>query len=222
MPKLTEKSTPIFKKVVWGLVTVIGVSCILICYCNNKIISTAQGKTFTNTNLIPYNKAGLLLGTGKYLKNNIINPYYYYRIVAATELLKANKIKYLVISGDNSTSNYNEPAMMKQDLLLAGIDSTIIYLDFAGFRTFDSMVRLKEIFGQNSVTTISQEFHNQRAIFIAEKEGIDCIGFNAKDVPTNVDFKVKTREKLARVKVFIDYLLQTKPKFLGSKIEIPA
>lgn len=221
MLKLTEKSTPILKKVLLGLVTVFGVSCLLIVYCNNKIISTSKGKTFTNTNLIPYNKAGLLLGTGKYLKNNSINPYYYYRIVAAAELLKANKIKYLVISGDNSTSNYNEPAMMKQDLILAGIDSTIIYLDFAGFRTFDSMVRLKEIFGQNSVTTISQEFHNQRAIFIAEKEGINCIGFNAKDVPKNVDFKVKTREKLARVKVFIDYLLQTKPKFLGSKIEIP-
>lgn len=137
-------------------------------------------------------------------------------------MLKANKIKYLIISGDNSTQDYNEPAMMRKDLMQAGIDSTIIYLDYAGFRTFDSMVRVKEIFGQTEVTIISQKFHNERAIFIAQKEQIEAIGFNAQDVPLHADLKVKTREKLARVKVFVDYIFQTKPKFLGEKINIPA
>lgn len=110
---------------------------------------------------------------------------------------------------------------MRQDLINGGIDSTVIYLDYAGFRTFDSIVRLKEIFGQTSVTIISQPFHNERAIYIASKEGIASVGFNAKDVGDNIGFKVQAREKLARVKVFIDFLIGKEPKFLGEKILIP-
>lgn len=91
-----------------------------------------------------------------------------------------------------------------------------------GFRTFDSIVRLKEIFGQESVTIISQPFHNERAIYIASKEGIAAIGFNAKDVNARYGFKTQLREKLARVKVFADYLFSVKPKYLGDKIIIPA
>jgi len=110
---------------------------------------------------------------------------------------------------------------MRSDLISSGIDSSIIYLDYAGFRTFDSIIRTKEIFGQDSITIISQAFHNQRAIFIASKEKISAIGFNAKDVNKSAGFKVQVREKLARVKVFIDYLFGKKPRFLGQKIIIP-
>jgi len=83
------------------------------------------------------------------------------------------------------------------------------------------MIRLREIFGQSSATVISQPFHNERAIFIAGKEDIDAIGFNARDVGTRVGFRVMIREKLARVKVFVDYLTNKKPKFLGPKVSIP-
>ena len=106
--------------------------------------------------------------------------------------------------------------------MAAGIDSTVIYLDYAGFRTFDSIVRLKKIFGQQRVTIISQLFHNQRAIYIAQKEGIEAIGFNAKDVSGDAGLKVQLREKLARVKVFVDMITGKKPKFLGEKISIPS
>jgi SanA protein len=211
-----------FKKLIYTLLVLLICSIVSIYYCNQQIVAISNGKLYNSTVDIPYKKTGLLLGTGKFLKNGNINPYYQYRINACVDLLKAKKIKYLVISGDNGNANYDEPTMMRNDLILEGIDSTIIYLDYAGFRTFDSMVRLKEIFGQTDVTIVSQQFHNERAIFIAEKEGINSIGFNAQDVPINVDFKVKTREKLARVKVFVDYLLHTKPKFLGKKITIPA
>lgn len=210
-----------FKKFIYALLILL-ISCFVsIYYCNEKITTISSDKLYNSVTQIPYKKTGLLLGTGKFLKNGNINPYYQYRINATTELFNAKKIKYVVISGDNSTANYDEPTSMRTDLMNAGIDSTVIFLDYAGFRTFDSMVRLKEVFGQTDVTIISQQFHNERAIFIAEKEGIKSIGFNAQDVPENVDFKVKTREKLARVKVFIDYLLNTKPKFLGKRINIP-
>ena len=189
--------------------------------CNKIIVDSATGKLYVDTETIPFNKVGLLLGTSKFV-NRHINPYYRYRIQAAAELIKDHKIKYLIISGDNGSKNYNEPETMRKDLINDGIDSTIIYLDYAGFRTFDSILRLKEIFGQDSVTIISQQFHNERAIYIASKERINAIGFNAADVNGKQGLKTRLREKLARVKVFLDFWFGKKPKYLGSKIIIPS
>jgi SanA protein len=189
--------------------------------CNKAIDKASEGRLYTDTATIPYNKIGLLLGTSKYLPSGYKNRYYQYRIDAAVKLYKAGKIKYLVVSGDNGRKDYNEPEEMRSDLVASGIDSSHIYLDYAGFRTFDSMVRLKEIFGQDSATIISQPFHNERAIYIASKEGIAAIGFNAQDVNANAGFKVQVREKFARTKVFLDYLFGKKPKFLGGKVIIP-
>lgn len=136
-------------------------------------------------------------------------------------MLFANRVDYLIISGDNSRKYYNEPQTMKSDLSGMGVDTTKVYLDYAGFRTFDSIVRLKEVFGQDSVTVISQPFHNQRAVYIAENEGIAAIGFNAKDVSKAFGFNVMLREKLARPKVFLDIWTGKAPKFLGSPVSIP-
>jgi len=192
-------------------------------YFSNRIIaSSANGRLYSNVTDIPYNKVGLLLGTSKFVgTDKRENPFYNFRIDAAIQLIKAGKIKYLIISGDNSKDDYNEPASMRTDLINAGVDSSIIYLDYAGFRTFDSMKRLKEIFGQDSATIISQQFHNERAIYIGSRMGISAIGFNAKDVSSSTGFKTNIREKFARVKVFLDFWFGTKPKYLGEKINIP-
>ncbi len=189
--------------------------------CNTIIVQNAKGKLYDDINKIPTNKVGILLGTSKFLKTGYQNPYFKNRIDAAVALLHAKKINYIVLSGDNGTKYYDEPTMMRADLIKAGIDSTKIFLDYAGFRTFDSMVRLKEIFGQDSVTIISQQFHNERALYIAKKEGITAVAFNAKDIFWNNQNTITIREKLARVKVFIDYILHKKPKYLGKKIIIP-
>jgi SanA protein len=204
------------------LLALIPICLIAVFLCNKIIRDTAAGKLYSDTKSIPYNKVGLLLGTSKNLASGYPNLYYDYRIEAATRLLKEGKIKYLIISGDNGRKEYSEPEDMRASLMAAGIDSSVIFLDYAGFRTFDSMVRLKEIFSQDSVTIISQQFHNERAIYMAEKEGIAAIGFNAADVSAKYGFRVLLREKLARVKVFVDYWLGKKPKFLGSKVIIPA
>lgn len=195
---------------------------ITIYWCNKAISDAAKGKLYTDINAIPFNRVGLLLGTAKFVSTGQKNLYYRYRIESAKQLLSAHKIKYLIISGDNGRKDYNEPESMRSDLIAAGIDSSIIYLDYAGFRTFDSVKRLKEVFGQDSATIISQQFHNERGIYIAGQEGISAIGFNAPDVGTQLGFKTQLREKLARVKVFVDYCLGTKPKFLGPKVLIPS
>ncbi|RYD58975.1 MAG: vancomycin high temperature exclusion protein [Sphingobacteriales bacterium] len=202
------------------VVLIVALPILSVLYCDSRVEAISKGKTFYDTESVPYNKVGLLLGTGKYLESGYLNRYYTYRIEAATKLMKAGKIKYLVISGDNSRKDYNEPEMMRTDLIAAGIDSSHIYLDYAGFRTFDSMIRLREIFSQNSATVISQRFHNERALYIAQREGINAVGYNADDVIGNAGQKTQFREKLARVKVFVDYLLGVEPKFLGPKVRI--
>lgn len=211
------------KKIFFGSLLIVAiVTLAILILCNRAVTNSAEGKLFADTKVIPYNKVGLLLGTSKRGRRGRNNPFYDNRITAAVQLIQANKIKYIVISGDNGRLDYNEPESMRTDLINAGIDSTIIYLDYAGFRTFDSIIRLKEIFGQDSVTIISQPFHNERAIYIASREGISAIGFNAKDVSVAAGIRTQIREKLARVKVILDFWLGIKPKFLGSKIVILA
>lgn len=190
-------------------------------FCNYQISQSAKGKTFDDIAQIPYQKVALLLGTSKYLSDGSINLYYQYRIDAALKIIKSKKCKYIVISGDNKQKSYNEPEMMRQDLIAGGIDSNMIILDYAGFRTFDSITRLKKVFGQNKFTIISQKFHNERALFIAAKEHMAAIAFNATDVNKHAGIKTKIREKLARVKAYLDYILGQKPKFLGPQIIIP-
>lgn len=189
--------------------------------CNLITNSAARDKVFDDISDISKNKVGLVLGTSSKTVNGNENRYFKYRMEAAAELYKAGKVEYLIVSGDNHTEYYNEPQQMKVSLIALGVPDTAIYLDYAGFRTFDSVIRAKEIFGQTSLTIISQQFHNERAIFIAEHFGINAIGFDADDVSAKVGFKTRFREYLARVKMILDiYVLRTEPKFLGEKIEI--
>ncbi|MGK0364868.1 MAG: SanA protein [Saprospiraceae bacterium] len=195
-------------------------SFLFILFANYSIGKSAESKVFSNTSNIEKNKVGLVLGTAKNLKDGRINLYFKYRIDATVKLYKARKIEFVLVSGDNGNKQYDEPTDFKEALVIRGIPAEKIYLDYAGFRTLDSVVRAKEIFGQEKITIISQQFHNERAIFLAEKKGINAVGFNAQDVSGRYGLKVRLREYLARTKVFIDILLGVKPKFLGDKIEI--
>jgi SanA protein len=209
------------KKIFYSLSVLVILTGLFTLYCNLQVRYKTQPYLFRAAADIPHNKAGLLLGTSKNLSNGLPNQYFYNRIDAAVELYRAGKIERLIISGDNSTRYYNEPQDMKDALMAKGIPGNVIYLDYAGFRTLDSVIRCKEIFGQNQITVISQRFHNARAVFIARHQGIDAVGYNAKDVNKAAGFKTNAREVLARVKLFIDlFVIDQQPKFLGEKIEI--
>ena len=201
------------------LLGVIGIYLIL-ASCDSIIENATENRTYWNLKEVPKNKVGLVLGTSNRLVGGGSNPYYTNRIKATLELFKAGKIDYVLVSGDNSTQYYNEPTVFKKDLVLGGIPSEKIFLDYAGFRTLDSMVRAKFIFGLDSVTIISQKFHNERAIYLAEQKGLFAIGYNANDISIKQGLKIHIREYFARVKVFIDLALNTQPKFFGEKIEI--
>jgi SanA protein len=208
------------KKRVYLILLLLILPLILILVSNYSVEKNAQNKTYSDSSKIQKNKVGLVLGTSKKLKNGRINLYFKYRINATVELYKKGKIDFILISGDNGNKDYDEPTDFKNELIKKGIPENKIYLDYAGFRTLDSVVRSKEIFGQENITIISQKFHNERAIYLAENNGIKAIGFNAKDVSGRYGLRVKAREYLARTKVFVDILFSVKPKFLGDKIEI--
>jgi SanA protein len=189
-------------------------------WANYKISNDAKSYVFDNVNDVPAVETGLLLGTGKLLPNGYINLYFKYRIDAALELFKAGKIRYLIISGDNGRKDYNEPEDMKNELIKGGVPDSVIYLDFAGFRTFDSVIRAKKIFGQNKLISISQKFHNERMVYIARTNEIEAYGYNARDVNKSAGVRTNLREFFARAKVFLDMLINREPRFLGEKIKI--
>ncbi|MES2514234.1 MAG: ElyC/SanA/YdcF family protein [Bacteroidota bacterium] len=188
---------------------------------NYWINSSTEKQIYADLHTVPPRKVGLVLGASKKSVRGTANMYFTYRILAAYELFKAKKVQYLLVSGDNHIKGYDEPSDMRDALMALGVPDSCIVLDYAGFRTLDSVVRCNEVFGEDSITIISQEFHNQRALFIANKNSINAIAFNAKEVNKNYSFKTRIREYFARVKCVLDiYILSTSPKFLGKQIKI--
>lgn len=170
---------------------------------------------------VPATKTALLLGTSKTLSNGMPNAYFYNRIQATVDLYKSGKIQYVIVSGDNSRKDYNEPEDMQLTLMKYGIPQDKIFMDFAGFRTLDSVVRAKDIFGQKKLVIISQKFHNERAVFLARKNGMEAYGYNAPDVNKYAGLKTNIREYIAKAKAYWDLLFGVEPKFGGDRILIP-
>ncbi len=193
---------------------------VLVVFCYWRIEVSSSNYVYSNVDEVPFNHVGLVLGTSKNLQNGQSNPYFTNRIRAAARLYHSGKISRIILSGDNGSIYYNEPVDMKRALLRYGVPEKNIYLDYAGFRTLDSVIRCQKVFGQSRFTVISQEFHNKRAVFISRKTGIEAVAFNASDLHYN-NMGMDLRECLARVKAFLDiYLLKEQPRFLGDRIPV--
>jgi len=195
---------------------------VLIFFSDAYISNFSSQYCYEKAEVIPSKKVGVVLGTAPVLANGKGNSYYRLRIDAAEKLFKGQKVEFFLISGDNSRKEYDEPTMIKQDLIKRGIPEQKIYRDYAGFRTLDSMIRAQKIFGLSEFIVISQRFHNERAIFLARSNNLNVIGFDA-DLPNRgnqISLQV-IREKFARAMALIDvFILNKQPKFLGEKIEI--
>jgi len=195
---------------------------LLILLINHRVNKIAEGKLFTDIRSVPEKDVAVVLGTSRYLTNGYENEFFKKRIDAAAELYLNGKVKKILVSGDNSIRSYNEPRDMRNALIERGVCAEDIVLDYAGFRTYDSMVRAKEVFGLNSFIVVSQEFHCERAIYIARSKDMLVTGYIAAD-PITRSTKTYLREYPARVNAFLDcYILKTKPHFLGEKIDVLA
>lgn len=177
----------------------------------------AREQLFTNVEQIDKFDVAVVLGTSKYL-GKILNEYYSHRMEAAVELYNEGKVDHFLLSGDNAHRSYNEPWTMKRDLLKAEVPEEKIFLDYAGFRTLDSVVRAKEIFDTDDFLIISQKFHCERALFIAKSHNINASCFAVPGPSRHSGWKVRMREVFARAKAVLDiYVINAKPKFLGPK-----
>lgn len=218
------KKAKIWKVVKWlFLLGVAGVlfSVGLIFYADHAAIEAAEGKLFDEVAKVPRTDVALVFGCNKTFQGRK-NLYFKHRIEAAADLWKAGRVKCFIVSGDNHSHDYNEPQDMKDALIEAGVPEAKIVCDYAGLRTLDSVVRAKEIFGVEKVILISQKFHNERAAYLAESVGLEVVGLNAQSVTGPAARKTDSREKLARVKMWLDVnVLKTDPKFLGQKEELP-
>jgi len=194
----------------------------LLVYNYNQMVKEAKPYLFSDVQKIPAKRAALVLGCAKYLGGHRLNYFYKYRIEAAVKLFKAGKVKAIVVSGDNGRKSYDEPTQMRDDLVKAGIPSRYIQLDYAGFRTLDSLVRAKAIFDLEDYIIVSQRFHLERAIYIAHAKGQKVLGFVAKDFEGTVwNKRMRRRELLARAKAWLDVqVLGVEPKFYGDRVEV--
>lgn len=207
---------------IWTILGVIITMLIVIITCYMIIGYNASGKTYDTVDNIPHREVGLLLGTSPRTPQDAPNFYYINRITATANLYKAGKIDKIIASGGDYSSRpgggYNELVAMRDSLMTHGIPDSVIILDYDGTRTLNSIVKVKEVYVEDCITIISQKYHNERAIYLATQQGIDAIGYNAK--PSHIvtkRIKNEGREFLARVKLFIDMLVDEKPKFATNK-----
>lgn len=189
---------------------------------NIWVVVSTKNRVLNNVAELPTGRTILVLGTSNRLTSGEKNPFFVNRMDAAWELYKNGKATQFILSGDNRTMYYNEPIAMKKALMAKGVPDSLITLDYAGLRTLDSIVRCKEIFGQDSIIIVTQTFHGYRALFISNHIGLDAFLVEPARIDSQSTLRVRTREVVARSLAVIDlYLLGTSPRHLGKKIELP-
>ncbi len=178
----------------------------IIIACDIAISNTAAPRLYDSTDSITSARVCIVLGTTPYRKGYPNgNPYFNYRIEAAAKLYKEKKTRKIIVSGDSS-KNYDETSKMLSALVKRGVPRSAIRRDTKGTSTLHSIQRACEHYKLDSCIIVSQKFHNERALFIANHYKLDAIGYNARDLNVKKGYRVYFREKLARVKVIIDIL----------------
>jgi len=196
--------------------------CLLTGAINLWIVFTARSNIIRDIGQLPANDVALVLGTAPRLGNGRWkNPFFENRIDAAAELYHAGKVRHLLVSGDNRRKNYDEPTAMRSALLTRGVPASAITLDYAGFRTLDSLARAKAVFQLSRLTIVTDGFHQPRALFLARAAGLNAVGYPSHAVPLKSAKKTRAREIGSRVKAWLDvYILRTQPRFYGPAVPI--
>lgn len=170
-------------------------------FCEWQVTAAATGLCYTDARVLPHNRVGLLLGTGRLNRYGDPNPYYYRRVDAAAQLYRLHKIDTVLISG-NHTGAYNEPAMMRVDLQRRGVPEGVIVEDGEGYSTIQSISRARQVYRLHRFTVISQRFHNERALYMARDYGLDCVAYDCGNYQSGgfSAIRMVLRERLSRLK----------------------
>lgn len=215
-PKRQNRVAAFLRKYRYLWVLMFAVFCVLPLAADQYVAAVSEEDIYDDITLVPERRVALVLGTGKWAPSGRINLFYKYRIEAALALYKSGKVERILVSGDNSREDYDEPTQMRDDLIQLGVPADHITRDYAGFRTLDSIIRAKEVFGLDSYVVVSQRFHCLRAVYLAQSADVDAVGFCAREVGGATGIKIRLREVLARTQAVVDLnVLDRKPKFLG-------
>lgn len=198
------------RAILYILLALIILTAMLLFICNAVVIHATKEKVFDHIEKMAPTEYGLLLGTTPQARIGGNNYFFTYRIDATEALYKAGKISKVLISGDeNSLGGVDETQCMKDTLVARGVPADAIVLDGKGFSTIESVVRARQVYGCSEVTIISQQFHNERAVYLAEQLRLDYStlqAYNAQSPRSKWAQITYCREYLARVKMFIDIL----------------
>ena len=200
MPK-TKKA---LKHALWVIMAIMGVALAIVSVCEISVYSASKERVYSDVEKIPHREVGLLLGTNPKGRRGGANMFYNHRIDAAVALYEAGKVDRFIISGAKKGSDYDEPQAMREALVARGVPDSILILDGQGFHTIESIVRAKEVYEVDSVTIISQEFHNRRSLYMAKHNGLDAIAYNAANT-TILRWRIIMflRERASRVKAVL-------------------
>lgn len=193
-----------------GLIAVVSV--------NYYVKSSTKKNIYYSIKKFPKNDVGIIFGAG--INGNQPNKYLKDRLDAGIMLWKAKRINKILLSGDNGREEYDELTVMKNYCFNHGVDTTNIFIDYAGFDTYSTMYRAKHIFKIKRATLISQEYHLNRAIYIGNKLGIKSVGYSANQGEYLGYKYVSFREYGSVFKSFFDVLRNREPRFLGGEINI--
>jgi SanA protein len=214
LPQFTKKQR---RGLVATLIALPILGAFLVGFTNETVMAAGRDRIYEDETKISERRVALVLGTAPEVQGRQ-NLFFEGRMRAAAKLFRAGKVEKILVSGDNGRRGYDEPTAMKERLIALGVPADRVTCDFAGFRTLDSLVRAKEVFGVTELTLVTDEFHLPRSLYIAKETGIDAIGFASEFIPMNYSRYTHTREIGARTLIWLDlHVLGTQPKFLGKK-----
>jgi SanA protein len=212
-----DKKKRLKKRLAWLAIGAILGGIAFVWATNQTVLSSADGRIYTEVGSVPDEPVALVLGTSP-TSNGHMNLFFERRMDAAAALYKAGKVRKVLVSGDNHIQGYDEPTAMRDALIRRGLPASDIALDYAGFHTLDSVVRAKKVFGIDRCTIVTDDFHLPRALYIARNEGLDVVGFQTTPLPRSVSPWTYMREIGARSQIWLDlHILNRQPKFLGPR-----
>ncbi len=200
-----------------SIVLVFGLLVIFILATNIVIYVQTKSYIYNDITKVPNAEAALIPGAAIF-QNGALSSIFIDRVDMAIKLYEAKKVSKILVSGDNSIDSHNEVNPVRLYLISKGVPDQDIFLDHAGFDTYSTMYRARDIFKVSSVLITTQSFHLPRSVFIARRLGMKAYGVNS-DVG-NILFRNNVREVFADAKAVFDLVLNRKPKYLGEEIPI--